>query len=258
MLNNFMTGSLNAKAHWQLCKMLLLACNTSSLFIYGFLHFIFFDFPFEPANEALILIKLVSVASAFAMGISLLLLLIEVADLALRKRHQWIAIPVKAIAVAGVVLIIILSGCSGQIAFSKGVKKDLTTGLTSSYSNMEPEKVLLVMNDEVLNHTDIPLGESFLLINEKVKGMKVKEGKVSVGCSLKITDKKGNILLQEKDLFAGHDLFNEKDASYLKCTVSTGKPMEWEEKYDVAVVFWDKYGDGKIENNVSIRCIDIP
>jgi hypothetical protein len=86
----------------------------------------------------------------------------------------------------------------------------------------------------------------------------VKEGKVSIGCSLKITDQKGNILLQEKDLFEGHDLFNEKDASYLKCTVSTGKPMEWEEKYDVAVVFWDKYGDGKIENKVSIRCIDIP
>ena len=258
MLNNFMTGNLNAKMHWQLCKMLLLACNTSSLFIYGFLHFIFFDFPFETVNEALILLKLFSVASAFALGISLILLLIDGAEFLLRKPAQLLPFPVKAIAVAAVVLTVILSACNGQTGFSKGIKKDLNTGLTASYTNMEPEKVLLIMNDAVINHTDIPLGESFLLVNDKIKGMKVKDGKVSVGCSLKISDQKGNILLQEKDLFEGHDLFSEKEGSLLKCTVSTGKPMQWEEKYDVAVVFWDKYGDGKIENKVSIRCIDIP
>ena len=258
MLNNFMTGNLNTKMHWQLCKMILLACNLSSLFIYGFLHFIFFDFPFEPGNEVLILIKLFSVASAFALAISLVLLLIDGIEYAMRKKVLMQVIPFKAIAVAAIVIIFIFSACNGQVSFSKGIKKDLSTGLTASYSNMEPEKVVMVMNGEVLNHTDIPLGESFLLVNEKIKGMKVKDGKVSVGCSLKITDKKGKVLLQEKDLFKDHDLFNEKDASYLKCTVSTGKPMEWEEKYDVAVVFWDKYGDGKIENNVSIRCIDIP
>jgi hypothetical protein len=166
MLNNFMTGSLNAKMHWQLCKMLLLACNTSSLFIYGFLHFIFFDFPFEAGHEALILVKLFSVASAFALGISLILILIDLAELAVRKRQQLlVAIPYKAVTVAAVVLIIILSACNGQVAVSKGIKKDLNTGLTASYSNMEPEKVLLVMNDEVINHTDIPLGERRQSIN---------------------------------------------------------------------------------------------
>jgi hypothetical protein len=34
--------------------------------------------------------------------------------------------------------------------------------------------------------------------------------------------------------------------------------MQWEEKYDVAVTFWDKNGNGKIENKVTIRSIDIP
>ena len=254
-----MTGTLNKKMHWQLCKMLLLACNASSLFIYGFLHFIFFDFPFEAYNEALILFKLFSVASAFALAISFMLLLIDLGEYVYRKKQlSLVAFQLKAITVAALVLILILSSCSNQSLLSKGVKKDFTTGLSATYTNMEPEDVLLVMNDEVLHHTDIPLGESFLLVNDKIKGMKVKDGKVSVGCSLKISDKKGNILLNEKDLFEGHDIFNEKDASYLKCTVSTGKPMAWEEKYDVAVVFWDKFGNGKIENNVTIRTIDIP
>jgi len=44
----------------------------------------------------------------------------------------------------------------------------------------------------------------------------------------------------------------------LKCTVSTGESMKWEEKYNVAVNFWDKNGNGKIENKVTIRMIDLP
>ena len=142
--------------------------------------------------------------------------------------------------------------------FAKGIKKDFNTGLTSTYTNLEPDKVFLVMNDEVLNHTDIPLGESFFLVNDDVKGLTVKNGKVSVGCMLEIADSSGKALLTEADLFAGNDQFNEVDAKRLKCTINTGSPMKWEEKYKVKVKFWDKFGDGNIENTVTIRSIDIP
>ena len=33
---------------------------------------------------------------------------------------------------------------------------------------------------------------------------------------------------------------------------------EWEEHYKVKAGFWDKWGDGKIVNEVTIRMIDIP
>ncbi|RYY46298.1 MAG: hypothetical protein EOO06_14795 [Chitinophagaceae bacterium] len=153
---------------------------------------------------------------------------------------------------------ILLLSCKGKTGGSIGVKKDFDTGLTSSYRNMEPKKVFLVMNQEVLNHVDIPIGEKFLLINEDVRGLTEKDGKVSVGCSLKLTDQNGRILLDEQDLFAGNDIFKPEDAAVLRCTVTTGQPMQWEEKYNVAVKFWDKYGDGYIDNRVVIRAIDIP
>lgn len=114
------------------------------------------------------------------------------------------------------------------------------------------------MNNEVLNHTDIPLGESFLLITENVTGMEVKDGKVSAGCLLRISEENGQTLSEEKDLFAGNDIFKKDEATRLKCTINTGKPMEWEKKYKVQVVFWDKYGNGKITNECTIRSIDIP
>jgi hypothetical protein len=68
MLNSFTNGKLNAKMHFQLFKMLMLACNVSSLFIYGFLHFIFFDFPFESYNEAVIVLKLFAVGQQLCFG----------------------------------------------------------------------------------------------------------------------------------------------------------------------------------------------
>ena len=152
-------------------------------------------------------------------------------------------------------MILIIGSCEQKVA---GVKKDLATGLVTSYKGIEPAKVLLVMNDEVLNHTDIPIGEKFMVINDGVSGLVTKNGKVKVGCYLKITDQAGNLLLEEKDLFANNDEFLPKNARMLKCTVTTGEPMKWEEKYDVSVSFWDKQGKGRIDNTVTIKAIDIP
>jgi len=150
---------------------------------------------------------------------------------------------------------VLITSCDHKVV---GVKKDLTTGLVTSYKDMEPAKAMLVMNDEVLNHTDIPIGEKFMVINDGVNGLTIKNEKVKVGCYLKITDTTGKILLEEKDLFAGNDEFLPKDARMLKCTVTTGAPMKWEENYKVTVSFWDKQGKGRIDNAVTIRMIDIP
>jgi hypothetical protein len=257
MLSNFTSGTLSVKTHVILCGWLLLFTNSVSLVLYGLLRFIFFEFPFEPVEELSILLKLFSVAISFALFISLLLIAVDAVEYFIRKRREMHApVYLKPIAVAVVAPIILLAACNAPATV--GIKKDLNTGLSCSYAVMEPASAMLVMNNEVINHTDIPLGESFILVNDGVKGMQVKNGKVVVGCALKISDQHGKLLLEEKDIFAGHDTFDEKDAKMLKCTVNTGQPMKWEEKYNVAVIFWDKNSKGKIENNVTIRCIDIP
>ena len=157
--------------------------------------------------------------------------------------------------ISPLLMIMILCSCDHKVV---GIKKDLTTGLVTSYKEIEPAKVLLVMNDEILNHTDIPIGEKFIVINDGVSGLVTKNGKVKVGCYLKICDKAGNILLEEKDLFANNDEFLPTDARMLKCTVTTGEPMKWEENYNVSVSFWDKQGKGRIDNIVTIKAIDLP
>lgn len=257
MINNYLKGTFNTRFHLRLFKSLLLTASGAGLIIYLFIHLVFYDFPINITDELVTIFKLLSITSLFAASVSLLVLLADVIDLVLLKKRSF-AIPayVTTATVLLVVLLVTISSCNTSI--SAGIKKDFNTGMSSSYTGMDPDKAFLVMNNEILNHTDIPIGESFLVVNDGIKGMQSKNGKVKVGCSLSIIDKGGKVLLTEKDLFAGHDEFEEAEAKMLKCTVSTGEPMKSEEKYDVAVTFWDKNGTGKIENKVTIRSIDMP
>src|SRR5687768_15089792 len=175
----------------------------------------------------------------------------------LRILSCMVSWPVKFLPAASCIFLSILLVACGSKK-TAGVTKDFNTGLTAQYINMQPKSVFLVMNNEVLGHTDIPLGESFVLVNDEIDGMIEKNGNVSAGCSLRISDGEGTILLEEKDLFAGNDVFKKDSATRLKCSINTGKPMEWEKNYNIQVVFWDKYGSGKIVNECTIRSIDIP
>jgi hypothetical protein len=161
--------------------------------------------------------------------------------------------------------VLALSGCEIKITNEPKVKSVVqgsssnpATGMKTTYRNIEAGSVKMIMNEEVLGHADIPLGEKFYVVNTDVKGLQVKNDKVSVGCALQITDETGKMIMNETDLFSGNDLFNKDEATYLRCAVSTGLPMEAENYYTVKVKFWDKFGDGFIENMVKIRVIDMP
>lgn len=258
MIKDFFTSRFNAAMHIRLFKQILMSCLFITLCAYIAVHIIFFDLELDWKEEMISLFKMALVATAFAAGISATLLITDMIQYAVKK-IQLVKpdLSLKKWAFTILIVIAAISSANAQ-ALVAGIVKDAATGLTATYKTLKPGKVLLMMNNEIIHHTDIPLGESFMLINNGVKGLTVKNGKVSVGCSLLIKDKAGKILLNSADLFKGNDILAKDSADYLRCIVYTGQPMKWEEKYNVTVIFWDKFGPGKIENKVTIRCIDIP
>ena len=50
-----------------------------------------------------------------------------------------------------------LFGCSGN--FSKGIKKDLSTGLTASYNGLTLSEIHLVVGDQKANNNKVVLGK---------------------------------------------------------------------------------------------------
>jgi hypothetical protein len=247
---------------------LVLSSQCITWIVYGFVRLLFYEYPITYIEEAALLAKTALCGLLIAAALYLVVVLYG----ALKKwfRHfslqaftQLAACFLFVISTASVFTACESSGMSVETNFGgkkerMGVVQDNGTGLKATYKNIEPDAIHLVMNGETLNHTDIPLGETFMIVNEGIEGLVQKEGKVSVGCSLRITDSTGQVLLEADDLFKSGGVYDAGNVKYLKCTVSTGKPMQWEENYKVQATFWDKYGDGKINNEVTIRAIDMP
>lgn len=226
-----------------------------AIVVFAWVRLLFFEVPFSPAEDSLTLCKTILTAwlimAVFRITWSLLLLAASALRPALVRRSgesRWMIL---------LILSVSLYACQAQPPL-KAFTVDGSTGLSVRYDGMSTAESRIVMNGEVLNHTDIPLGEKFTIINDGIKGLTVKGQKVSVGCSLMITDTTGKTIFSEPDLFAKHGDFSKDSVQYLQCKVNTGAPMEWDELYIVKVTFWDKNGKGRIENSVRIRIIDEP
>ncbi len=144
--------------------------------------------------------------------------------------------------------IILISSCN----FSKGVKKDLTTGLSTSYNGFAVEDVYLMDTAEnKLNSNKIALGNVVLIRATGVENYQEKDGKVFPGCSILLTDKTGKEVLNIKDAFA--DLNNGvsvTDANTLTASVNTGNPMVVGETYNLTTTFFDKQ---KVDNTITTK-----
>lgn len=135
----------------------------------------------------------------------------------------------------------LLIGCVLLAACSKGIKKDLTTGLTTSYNGFAVEEILLVDSaDQTLTSTQVPLDSRFSIVMQGIANYELKDAKAFPGLSMQVTDKQGNAIINEADLFGGSEGYSEQDASVLRATVTVGSPMQSGETYHCKVRVFDK------------------
>mgnify|MGYP003623429965 FL=1 len=96
-----------------------------------------------------------------------------------------------------VLLAAILTGCS----FSKGVKTDLTTGLTYSYNGFGIKDAVVLCNDSPVKGKTYPEGSILKIELHGVKNYTMEDEKAYPGCSILVTDEDGNVTLKNDDIF---------------------------------------------------------
>lgn len=135
---------------------------------------------------------------------------------------------------------VLIAACSGS--FSKGIKKDLSTGLTTSYSGLAIEDAYLTdAGSNRLSDPAIVLGSKFAVVATGVDLFKEKEGRVFPGCTILLTDKSGKEILNIPDAFAEMTAGTAvADAKVLQATLNTGDPMQVGETYHLKTRFFDK------------------
>ena len=144
-----------------------------------------------------------------------------------------------------ILLTTILSGCN----FSKGIKTDLTTGLTYSYNGFRIDKAIVVNNNKPVQGKKHPINSKLGVILQGVKNYTVEDGKVYPGCSLEVTDEAGNIVLHNDDIFEGTEATKE-EASALSISVTLGNPIVAGNNYMLKAHVYDKK---KPENAIDIE-----
>jgi hypothetical protein len=151
-----------------------------------------------------------------------------------------------------ITLLLVISSCQ----FSKGVKKDLTTGLSASYNGFAIEDIYLA--DETgsrLTDNAIKMGSKVLVVVTGVDYFSEKEGKVFPGCRIILTDKDKKELLHLPDAFSNMDEgISSSDAKTLQGQLNTGDPMIVGETYHLSVRFYDKNKkDNEIVANIDLK-----
>ena len=140
---------------------------------------------------------------------------------------------------------IIFAGCN----FSKGAKKDLSTGLSFNYNGFSVQDVLLVnAANQRMSDNKVQLNSPIAIVAVGVNNYGLKDGKVFPGMQLLVTDKNGTPVLTAADLFEGDQGHPPASATELRGDISIGKPMVSGQTYHVKVRIWDKV---KADNEVN-------
>lgn len=152
-----------------------------------------------------------------------------------------------------IILLFIFASCN----FSKGVKKDLNTGLTTSYNGFAVDDVFLTQGEEggtKLSSNKVALGARINVMATGVANFAETNGMVFPGCTIILTDKAGKELLNLPDAFSdmGNGLKRE-EATTLRATLTTGDPMTAGETYHLKCRFYDK----KKKENEIVTNVDL-
>lgn len=137
--------------------------------------------------------------------------------------------------------LLLLTAC-GSGSFSKGIKKDITTGLSSSYNGFSVDDIYLTDDKgNKMSNNQITLGNALLVVASGVENYKLVNGKAYPGCTIILTDKNKKELLNLPDAFASlSDGLPAAEATELKATLTTGAPMLAGETYQLYIHFYDK------------------
>jgi hypothetical protein len=158
----------------------------------------------------------------------------------------------KSIICFTTVLLLVFTSCN----LSKGVKKDLNTGLTTSYNGFAVEDVFLTQGEDgvKLSSNKVALGTRVNVMATGVENFAETNGMVFPGCTIILTDKAGKELLNLPDAFS--DMSNglkKEEATTLRATLTTGEPMTAGETYHLKCRFYDKKkSESEIITNVDL------
>jgi hypothetical protein len=154
-----------------------------------------------------------------------------------------------------IIFLIVVSLATFSCDFKKSFNKDLETGLTTSGDGLDCEDVYISVDEEKINRNSFIYGEDVYLNFQGIEGF-TKEGEnVFPGMELFVTNKAGEKILYQKDLYADYPDGINLSPLQLNANLTVADPIHSKNDYTLFLKIWDKKGDGtfKAEMDFSVK-----
>jgi hypothetical protein len=145
-----------------------------------------------------------------------------------------------------ILLLFALTGCK----FSKSIKKDLVSGLTSTGSDLSCEDIWLSVNDEKITRNSFIYGETFIILFNDIQGFATENGYVFPGMEIIITDQEGDTMMYSDDLYSGYTEGMNYSPLQLSADFTVATPIKSKGEYSLSVKIWDKKGEGTFKSRL--------
>lgn len=147
---------------------------------------------------------------------------------------------------------VFFAGCH----FSKSVKKDLSSGLTSVGNNLSCDDVYISVNKENTSRKTFIYGEIFFLNFSDIKGFTSFNGKVFPGLRLFIVNQAGDTLMKYDDLYSGYKDGLDYSPLLLSTDVTLASPIRSNSEYTLSSKIWDKKGSGTFTTKFDFKIVE--
>jgi len=135
---------------------------------------------------------------------------------------------------------IVIAGCH----FSKSVKKDFVSGLTSTGSGLTCEEVYLKVNDERTDRNSFIYGEVVNLVFEDVKGLKQENGKSFPKMQIIVNSLSGDTVFFADNLYSEYTEGMNFSPLQLTGDLTVAAPIKTGGEYLLTVTIKDRKGAG--------------
>lgn len=135
---------------------------------------------------------------------------------------------------------IVIAGCH----FSRSVKKDFVSGLTSTGSGLTCEEVYLKVNDERTDRNSFIYGEVVNLVFEDVKGLKQENGKSFPKMQIIVNSLSGDTVFFADNLYSEYTEGMNFSSLQLTGDLTVAAPIKTGGEYLLTVTIKDRKGAG--------------
>jgi len=135
---------------------------------------------------------------------------------------------------------IVIAGCH----FSRSVKKDFVSGLTSTGSGLTCEEVYLKVNDERTDRNSFIYGEVVNLVFEDVKGLKQENGKSFPKMQIIVNSLSGDTVFFADNLYSEYTEGMNFSPLQLTGDLTVAAPIKTGGEYLLTVTIKDRKGAG--------------